>query len=84
MQLGRRVRIVLLDGPTVPSLVGAVDDAELLVVGGRGSAALAGLALDSVSRGVLRGVSCPVLVLPASTTERIAATRSVLRTWSTG
>lgn len=53
----------LLHGASVPTLVDASKEADMLVVGGRGRTALARLLLGSVSTGVLHHARCPVAVV---------------------
>ena len=47
-------------------------DAELIVVGSRGSGSVARTVLGSVATAVLRGVSCPVLIVGGSENSQIA------------
>lgn len=49
--------------PPVPTLVDMSDEAELLVVGNNGRAALARLLLGSVSASLVRSAHCPVAVI---------------------
>jgi nucleotide-binding universal stress UspA family protein len=48
-------------------------DAELIVVGSRGSGGVARTVLGSVATAVLRGVSCPVLIVGGPESSQIAA-----------
>lgn len=63
---GLLVTIILTPHPAAESLLLAGRLARLLVIGSRGSIALARLALGSVSRQVLDATSTPVLVIPAT------------------
>jgi nucleotide-binding universal stress UspA family protein len=47
----------------VRALLGAAEDADLVVVGARGLGGFKGLLVGSVSLGVLRGAECPVAVV---------------------
>ncbi len=74
------VEVKVVAGPVVPRLLEAALSATVLVVGSRGTLALAGLALGSVSHEVLRAVQVPVLVAraipdqaPVRTRERAGA-----------
>jgi nucleotide-binding universal stress UspA family protein len=58
------VTTVMTPDPPAQALVFHARDAELLVMGTRGSLALARLALGSVSREVLDGVTRPLLLVP--------------------
>ena len=66
---------LVCDDP-VHALVEAAKGADLLVVGCRGLGARGDAALGSVSHGVLRETSCPVVVVPADTEEATLSERS--------
>ncbi len=57
-------RVVTCEDPAA-ALLSRAYRASLLVVGTRGSLGLAGLVAGSVSRGVLAGARCPVLLVPS-------------------
>lgn len=61
--------VQIVHGPVVPQVVRAAAEACLLVIGSRGSLALGGLALESVSHGVLREAETQVLVVRADVTS---------------
>jgi nucleotide-binding universal stress UspA family protein len=65
----------LLAGPTVEQIVayGEADGADVIVVGSRGRRAVASALLGSVSLGVLRTSSRPVLIVRGTTSARVAA-----------
>ena len=65
----------LLAGPTVEQIVahGEADRADVIVVGSRGRRAVASALLGSVSLGVLRSSSRPVLIVRGMTSARVAA-----------
>ncbi len=65
LEEGLHVRTILTPRPPADSLLLHGRLARLLVIGSRGSMALARLAMGSVSRGVLDATSTPVLVIPA-------------------
>lgn len=74
-ELGDRVDVTCkaIRGPAARTLITAGRQAEMLVVGARGSGGFAGLRFGSVSEQVVRHAPCPVLVVPAT---RPAAERS--------
>ncbi len=59
---------LLLQGPTVETILREARKlkAELLVMGSHGHGAIYRALVGSVSEGVLRGSSCPVLIIPAA------------------
>ena len=63
---GLPVSTILTPRPPADSLLLHGRLARLVVIGSRGSMALARLAMGSVSRGVLDATSTPVLVIPAT------------------
>jgi nucleotide-binding universal stress UspA family protein len=66
------VELRVVSGPVVPNVLQATTEASVVVVGSRGTLALAGLATGSVSHQVLRSSPAPVLVVRAAP-ERSAA-----------
>lgn len=58
-----------LDGPAGPAIVDAACGARLLVVGTRGHRSLERLLVGSVSHYCLAHAACPVVSVPAPTTE---------------
>lgn len=69
------VTTILTPDPPVDALVRLGRSAELLVVGSRGPIAMARLALDSVSRGVLDAIGGPVLVVPHPVAEAMSSAK---------
>lgn len=67
--LSGSVERTLVRGPAARELVERSKDAELLVVGSRGHGGFMGVLLGSVSFHVASHASCPVVIVPASTTE---------------
>jgi nucleotide-binding universal stress UspA family protein len=57
------VRTELLSSPAVPTLVDLSKDAELVVMGCRGSGRWPGRLLGSVSSGLIRHAHCPVAII---------------------
>lgn len=53
-----------IQGHPARTLIGAAEDAELLVVGSRGHGGFAGALLGSVSQHVVTHAACPVVVVP--------------------
>lgn len=54
-----------VQAPPVAALIGAAENAELLVVGSRGRGGFQRLLLGSVSHGILQAMPCPVIVTRA-------------------
>ena len=52
-----------VEGPTVPTLLDAASDADLLVVGSRGLGGFKGLILGSVSQQCVQHAPCPVVIV---------------------
>lgn len=65
---GLEQKLLCLDGPPAPVLLGAADDesADLIVVGSRGVGGFAELLLGSTSHHVVEHSTRPVLVIPPS------------------
>ena len=59
-------RKLCIDGPPVPVLLDVAEqnEADLLVVGSRGSGGFAGLLLGSTSHQLAEHASCPVAIIP--------------------
>ena len=68
---GVSARAFLFSGATVEKILEEAEarGADWIVVGSHGRTALASAFVGSVSRGVLRGASCPVVVVPAPDRE---------------
>jgi len=64
------VTVNVTTGDPAQELVKASQDADLLVVGSRGSGAWAQLLLGSVSSKVTHHAACPVVVVPATSEAR--------------
>jgi nucleotide-binding universal stress UspA family protein len=58
------VSVVALSGFPAKTLIDASQDADLVVVGGRGSGGFGALFLGSVSNQVVHHAQCPVVVVP--------------------
>ena len=58
------ITISVLEGDAAEELIRASQDADMLVVGSRGSGGFARLLLGSVSSQVTHHTSCPVVVIP--------------------
>jgi nucleotide-binding universal stress UspA family protein len=58
------VRTTAVEGPAGEVLVSAAEDADLLVVGGRGHGAIRGMLLGSVALHCVVHAACPVMVVP--------------------
>lgn len=61
---GVEVSSTLIDGDPLTVLIEQGNDADLMVVGSRGYGPLRCALLGSVSEGLVRGASCPVVVVP--------------------
>lgn len=66
VEIDRRLRV----GPTPDALLREAADAALLVLGRRGSSAIARLMLGSASRQAAQHAPCPVVVVPTDTDPR--------------
>ena len=60
---------VLVSGSPTDALLGAAQDAEVVVVGGRGVGGFRGLLLGSVSQQLAHHAPCPVVVVPSAATR---------------
>ncbi|MEA3340919.1 MAG: universal stress protein [Chloroflexota bacterium] len=62
---GLTVEIELLEGPMAEAILRVAEtrEADLIIVGARGSSSLRGLLLGSVSQKVIQHATCPVLVV---------------------
>jgi nucleotide-binding universal stress UspA family protein len=61
---GQAVTVRIVSGVPADELIKAADDADLLVVGARGSGGFARLVMGSVSSQVTQHAHCPVVVVP--------------------
>lgn len=63
---GVEAKALLLRGPTVETILSEAGDADadVIVLGSHGRGRIARALLGSVSEGVLRGASCPVMIIP--------------------
>lgn len=61
---GVRATTVLLDGLVAPTLITRSAELDLLVAGSRGYGRVRRVLVGSVSRSLVRGASCPILVVP--------------------
>lgn len=59
----------VVDGSPAAALLHVGNDADLIVVGGRGLGDFVGMVLGSVSQHVARSARCPVLVIPSEAEE---------------
>lgn len=95
--LGERVQRLAPGSPTAFSVVSghvhpaqaiineaARGGAELIVLGSRGAGAVPRFIFGSVAEGVLRGASCPVLVVPPPDDAEAASTTTAARSASHG
>jgi nucleotide-binding universal stress UspA family protein len=64
---GREAVALHIQGPTVDKILHEAQQqgAELIVMGSHGHGALYELLVGSVTQGVMKGASCPVVVVPA-------------------
>jgi nucleotide-binding universal stress UspA family protein len=60
------VRVSLVRGDPATELLAAARDADLLVVGSRGTGAFASFLMGSVSTKIMHQAPCPVAVIPAN------------------
>lgn len=71
-QVGDRVQVEtqLLEGPPTSAImrVAETEGYDLIVVGSRGRGQIAGMLLGSVSHAVAQRATCPVLIVPGSST----------------
>lgn len=73
-----RITAEVADGGATAVLLTAAADAQVLVVGSRGSGGVAGLLLGSTASGVVAHADCPVVVLPDETAALVRDRRSVV------
>jgi len=64
---GAETTALLVQGATVPKILEEAErlNADLIIMGSHGHSALYDLIVGSVTEGVLRKASCPVLVIPS-------------------
>ncbi|MET9796185.1 universal stress protein [Nocardiopsis alba] len=67
---GVGVAVSRVDADPATALIEAGESADMIVVGSRGRGSVRGLLLGSVSQGVLRGATVPVVVLPRAAVRR--------------
>jgi nucleotide-binding universal stress UspA family protein len=61
---GQAITVRAVSGVPADELINAAEDADLLVVGARGSGGFARLVMGSVSTQVAQHAHCPVTVVP--------------------
>jgi nucleotide-binding universal stress UspA family protein len=68
-QRGIEAQALLVQGPTVETILerAAKSEADLIVMGSHGHGALYRALLGSISEGVIRSATCPVLIIPSNT-----------------
>lgn len=64
---GVKVKAMMLQGPTVKVILKEAErfKVDLIVIGSHGHGGLHNLFLGSISKGVLRGARCPILIVPS-------------------
>lgn len=64
---GVEAHSLFIQGPTVEKILAEAEqqDADMIVIGSHGHGALYQLLVGSISEGVLRHASCPVMVVPS-------------------
>ncbi len=64
---GLEAHSIVIQGPTVVKILSEAEklNADLIVVGSHGHGALYHLVMGSVGEGVLKGATCPVMVVPS-------------------
>ena len=72
-QSGINVTPLLIQGATIETILqeAAKLNADLIVIGSHGHGAVYKALVGSVSEGIIRQASCPVLIIPAKTTARV-------------